>query len=154
MHYICNIAHDKAASGGIQTHGTLLASSATELLRQLSYNVAGWAKSLVKIKAIKAKYLSLTITSELKLVTHGVRGDLSSLRMAMLLVQRDSLVLLAPTMSEMNDVQLRGHSCFTICTHTDNRVHKVPESTQKAEEKEQNKERTYTTTKETLDLEK
>ncbi len=32
----------------------------------------------------------------------------------MLFVHRDSLVLLAPTMSLMNVGQFRGHSCFTI----------------------------------------
>ena len=35
--------------------------------------------------------------------------------MAMLFVQRDSLVLLAPTISLINVGQFRGHSCFTIC---------------------------------------
>lgn len=33
----------------------------------------------------------------------------------MLFVQRDSLVLLAPTISLINVGQFRGHSCFTIC---------------------------------------
>ena len=43
-------------------------------------------------------------------------AHLSSLRMAMLLVHRGSLVLLAPTMSSMKVGQCKGHSCFTICS--------------------------------------
>ena len=45
---------------------------------------------------------------------HVDETDLSSLKMAMLLVQSDSLVLLAPTISVINVGQFRGHSCFTI----------------------------------------
>lgn len=36
--------------------------------------------------------------------------------MSMLFSQRVSFVFEALTMSEMNDGQLCGHSCFTICT--------------------------------------
>lgn len=41
----------------------------------------------------------------------------SNLRMTMLFWHIDSLVLLAPTMSGMNDCQFLGHSLFRICLY-------------------------------------
>ena len=52
--------------------------------------------------------------SHSKIQVANVETDLSSLKIAILLVQSDSLVLLAPTISVINVGQFRGHSCFTI----------------------------------------